>query len=54
MTKNESVQCVLLGQKAEIKQVKLPLNNGTISIDTIKQFLKKKETPQKRQSKTVV
>lgn len=40
-----NVQCVLLSQKAEIKQVKLPLNNGTISLDTIKQFLKKKETP---------
>jgi transcription elongation factor S-II len=45
MSKSEQVQCVLLGQKAEIKQVKLSLNNGTISMDTIKQFLKKKETP---------
>ncbi len=42
---SEQVQCVLLSQKAEIKQVKVPLNNGTISVDSIKQFLKKKETP---------
>lgn len=40
-----SVQCVLLGQKAEIKQVKVTLNNGTLSLEVIKQFLKKKETP---------
>ena len=46
MSKSESVQCVLLGQKAEIKQVKVPLNNGTLSMDVIKKFLKKKETPQ--------
>ncbi len=42
---SEQVQCVLLAQKAEIKQVKVPLNNGTLTMDTIKQFLKKKETP---------
>lgn len=42
---SEQVQCVLLSQKAEIKQVKVPLNNGTISVESIKQFLKKKETP---------
>jgi hypothetical protein len=46
MSKSETVQCVLLGQKAEIKQVKVALNNGTLSMDIVKQFLKKKETPQ--------
>jgi DNA-directed RNA polymerase subunit M/transcription elongation factor TFIIS len=46
MSKTEQIQCVLLTQKAEIKQVKLSLSNGTLSMDTIKQFMKKKETPQ--------
>ncbi len=46
MSKSDSVQCILLVQKGDVKQVKLTLNNGTLSLDGVKQFLKKKETPQ--------
>ena len=40
------VQCILLTQKAEVKQAKLQLDNGSLSLETIQKSLKKKETPE--------
>ena len=41
-----TVQCILLTQKAEVKSVKFPLQDGSLSLDAIKQHLKKKENPE--------
>lgn len=41
-----SVQCILLTQKAEVKQSKLQIDNGVLSLDTIQKSLKKKTAPE--------
>jgi DNA-directed RNA polymerase subunit M/transcription elongation factor TFIIS len=40
------VQCILLTQKAEVKQAKLPIENGILSLQTIQKTLKKKDAPE--------
>ena len=44
MSKNAS--CIVLTQKAEVKQGKLCLQDGVASLDSVKTYLKKKETPE--------
>jgi DNA-directed RNA polymerase subunit M/transcription elongation factor TFIIS len=41
-----TVQCIVLTQKAEVKQAKLALQEGSLSLDSIKQYLKKKDNPE--------
>lgn len=41
-----TVQCIILTQKAEVKQAKLTLQDGSLSLDVVKQYLKKKDTPE--------
>ena len=41
-----TAQCIILTQKAEVKQAKLTLQDGSLTLDAIKQYLKKKETPE--------
>lgn len=41
-----TVLCILLTQKAEVKQAKLNTENGTLTLDTIQKTLKKKTTPE--------
>ena len=41
-----SVQCIILTQKAEVKQAKLTLQEGLLTLDGIKQYLKKKDNPE--------
>ena len=41
-----TVQCILLTHKAEVKQAKLTLQDGSLSLDSIKQYLKKKDAPE--------
>ncbi len=38
--------CIVLTQKAEIKQGKIPLQDGALTLDSIKQYLKKKDAPE--------
>jgi len=44
MSKN--APCIVLTQKAEVKQGKLPLQDGDVTLDSVKSYLKKKETPE--------
>lgn len=41
-----TVQCIILTQKAEVKQARLNLQEGSLSLDSVKTYLKKKETPE--------
>ena len=41
-----TAQCIILTQKAEVKQAKLTLQDGSLSLDAIKQYLKKKDNPE--------
>ena len=43
---SKTTACIVLTQKAEVKQGKLPAQDGIISLDSVKTYLKKKETPE--------
>lgn len=44
MSKNTA--CIVLTQKAEVKQGKLPAQDGVVSLDSVKTYLKKKDVPE--------
>jgi DNA-directed RNA polymerase subunit M/transcription elongation factor TFIIS len=45
--KKDTVQALLLTQKAEVKEIELPLGkDGTLSLPALKAYLKKKEAPE--------
>lgn len=41
-----TAQCIVLTQKAEVKQSRITLQNGSLTLDSVKTYLKKKETPE--------
>jgi DNA-directed RNA polymerase subunit M/transcription elongation factor TFIIS len=41
-----TAQCIVLTQKAEVKQARITLQNGSLSLESVKTYLKKKETPE--------
>ena len=43
---SKTTACIVLTQKAEVKQGKLPAQDGIISLDSVKTYLKKKEVPE--------
>ena len=43
---SKTASCIILTQKAEVKQGKISLQDGLLSLDSVKQYLKKKETPE--------
>ncbi|NBQ59514.1 MAG: hypothetical protein EBU32_14310, partial [Opitutaceae bacterium] len=45
--KKDTVQALLLTQKAEVKEIELPLGkDGTLGLPALKSSLKKKEAPE--------
>jgi DNA-directed RNA polymerase subunit M/transcription elongation factor TFIIS len=46
MAPKKTVQVLLLTQKAEVKEVNLPTQDGTLTLNSIQTILKKKESPE--------
>jgi len=43
---SKTASCIILTQKAEVKQGKISLQDGLLTLDSVKQYLKKKEIPE--------
>lgn len=41
-----TAQCINLTQKAEVKQARITLQGGSLTLECVKQYMKKKETPE--------